>query len=129
MRKLDMDELGRISPEEFKEKEKTPLILILDNVRSGMNVGSAFRTADAFALEKIYLTGITSKPPHREILKTALGATESMDWEYIEDPVNAVKQLQNKGVYVFAVEQAEGSVELNNINLLPEKKICTYFWE
>ena len=117
MRKLDMDELGRISPEEFKAIKKTPVIMVLDNVRSGMNVGSAFRTADAFALEKICLCGITAQPPHREILKTALGATNSMDWEYVENPVDIIKKMQHKGVLVFAVEQAEGSVFINDFKI------------
>ena len=91
MRKLRMEELGRADLATFKEKPKTPLVLVLDNVRSALNVGSAFRTADAFALQKIYLCGITAKPPHREILKTALGATESIEWEYLEEPAAAVQ--------------------------------------
>ena len=119
MRKLTMEELGRITPEGFKEKKKSPLIMLLDNVRSGMNVGSAFRTADAFALQKVFLCGITAQPPHREILKTALGATESMDWEYSDDPVKTIKMMQNNGIQVFAVEQAEGSVFLNEFKTTP----------
>ncbi len=127
MRKLSMDELGRISPEEFKEIEKTPLIMVLDNVRSGMNVGSAFRTADAFALEKILLCGITAQPPHREILKTALGATHSMDWEYVENPVEAIKAMRAKGIQVFAVEQAEGSVPLHKFEVMPNMTYALVF--
>ncbi|MEZ4952835.1 MAG: RNA methyltransferase [Saprospiraceae bacterium] len=127
MRKLSMEELERISPEEFKEKEKTPLIMMLDNVRSGMNVGSAFRTADAFALEKIFLCGITAQPPHREILKTALGATESIDWEYVEDPVQAIKKLQADGVKVLAVEQAVGSTQLNDFKVEPSQNYALVF--
>ena len=101
--------------------------MLLENVRSGMNVGSAFRTADAFALQKIYLCGITSKPPHREILKTALGATHSMDWEYVEDSVELVKSLQITGFKVFAVEQAEGSLELNQFQTEPETTYALVF--
>ncbi len=117
MRKLKMEELGRMSPAEFKEAEKLPLIMILDNVRSGMNVGSAFRTADAFAVKKLFLCGITAQPPHREILKTALGATESIDWEYFESTVELIKNLQSKGVQVLAVEQAEGSKMLSDFEV------------
>ncbi|MEO1262113.1 MAG: RNA methyltransferase [Bacteroidota bacterium] len=127
MRKLNMDELNRMSPEEFKEKEKTPVIMLLDNVRSGMNVGSAFRTADAFALQKIYLCGITAQPPHRQILKTALGATHSVDWEYVENPVELIKLLQRTGIKVFAVEQAEGSIELNQLRTAPETNYALVF--
>lgn len=112
MRKLSMQELGRLTPEEFEIAEKTPLVLVLDNVRSALNVGSAFRTADAFAVEKIYLCGITATPPHREILKTALGATETVAWEYTGNAVEAVERLQTEGYQVFAVEQAVGSLQL-----------------
>ena len=127
MRKLSMEELGRISPEAFKEKVKTPLIMVLDNVRSGMNVGSAFRTADAFAMQKMYLCGITAQPPHREILKTALGATESIDWEYKEDPVIAIKAMQNDGIQVFAVEQAEGSIALDEFEIIENRTYALVF--
>jgi tRNA G18 (ribose-2'-O)-methylase SpoU len=122
-----MEELERISPEAFKEQAKTPVIMLLDNVRSGMNVGSAFRTADAFALEKIFLCGITAQPPHREILKTALGATESIDWEYVEDPVKAIKKLQADGVKVLAVEQAVGSTQLNDFKVEPSQTYALVF--
>ena len=118
MRKLDMDELGRISPEEFKAKEKTPLIMLLDNVRSGMNVGSAFRTADAFALEKIYLCGITAKPPHKDIHKTALGSTETVTWEYAENTLDVVTSLQEQNVKIIAIEQAENATMLDHF--MPE---------
>ncbi len=127
MRKLSMAELGRLSPEEFKAKEKTPLILVLDNVRSGMNVGSAFRTADAFAVKKIYLCGITSQPPHREILKTALGATESVDWEYFENTPELIQQLKSKGINVLAVEQAEDSQMLQAIEVTKEATYALVF--
>ena len=94
MKKLKLEELGRISVNEFKEAEKIPVCILLDNVRSLHNVGSAFRTADAFRIEKIYLTGITGTPPHREIQKTALGATESVAWEYVESSVRAIQNLK-----------------------------------
>ncbi|MEZ4892312.1 MAG: TrmH family RNA methyltransferase [Saprospiraceae bacterium] len=105
MEKLSMDALQRLSVEEFKNRDKLPLVLILDNVRSGLNVGSIFRTADAFAIQKIYLCGITAQPPHREILKTALGSTESVDWEYAENNIEAITQLKSSGYTVIAVEQ------------------------
>src|SRR3954468_6959265 len=97
MKKLKLEELGRISVDEFKEAEKISVCILLDNVRSLHNVGSAFRTSDAFRIEKIYLTGITGQPPHREIQKTALGATESVAWEYYEHSAEAVKKLKYQG--------------------------------
>lgn len=106
MRKLKLEELDRISITEFQEKEKHPLVLVLDNVRSALNVGSAFRTADAFALAHIYLCGITAQPPHREILKTALGATEAVDWTYTATVEEAISSLKAKGYQIWAVEQA-----------------------
>jgi tRNA G18 (ribose-2'-O)-methylase SpoU len=107
-----MDELQRKSPEAFRSSEKFPLAIILDNVRSMMNTGSVFRTADAFLLEGIALCGITATPPHREIHKTALGATESVHWEYFPDTVDAIRRYQEKGFAVLAVEQARGSNNL-----------------
>lgn len=127
MRKLSMEELGRVDPATFKEQEKTPLVVILDNVRSALNVGSAFRTADAFALEKIYLCGITAQPPHREILKTALGATESIAWEYLEKPEDAVQELQAAGYRVLAVEQTEGSTSLEHFSWMDSTPIALVF--
>ena len=112
MRKLSLKELNRIDVEGFKQLPKTPVVLILDNVRSALNVGSAFRTADGFALEKIFLCGITAQPPHREILKTAIGATDSVDWTYVEKTADLVAQLKEKNYHVVAVEQAEGSTLL-----------------
>lgn len=114
MKKLKNEELNRLSLEEFKEIKKKPIIIILDNVRSLNNVGSAFRTSDAFALEKIYLCGITGTPPHREINKTALGATESVDWEYNEDVIQVIKSLRNDGYRIIAIEQADDSCFLDN---------------
>ena len=112
MRKLSLEELNRPSLEEFQQQEKTPLVLVLDNVRSALNVGSAFRTADAFALEKVILCGITATPPHRDILKTAIGATESMEWEYVAETAQAVRQLKSGGYRVWAVEQTDRSTLL-----------------
>jgi 23S rRNA (guanosine2251-2'-O)-methyltransferase len=117
MRKLKLQELKRLSVDAFRRSEKTPVVLILDNIRSGMNVGSAFRTADAFALQRVVLCGITARPPHREILKTAIGATESVAWSYEEDPAKAVRQLQLEGYKVYAVEQAVGSVPLQEFKM------------
>jgi len=111
-RKLILDELNRLSVDAFKAAPKFPYCLILDDVRSMNNVGSVFRTADAFRAEKVYLCGITGQPPHRDITKTALGATESVDWEYVADITQLVTQLQQAGWRVMAVEQAEGSVSL-----------------
>ncbi len=114
-RKLSTTELERLSPEDFRRAEKTPLILVLDNVRSALNVGSAFRTADAFALAGIYLCGITAQPPHREILKTALGATDTVSWRYFPDTLAAVEALRESGHTAYAVEQAEGSLLLQDL--------------
>lgn len=127
MKKLSLKELNRVSVEAFKNQSKTPIVLVLDNVRSGLNVGSAFRTADAFALEKIYLCGITSKPPHREILKTAIGATESMDWVYFENTSEALAELKKEGFKVIAVEQAKGSFSLQEIDNQPFTKTALVF--
>jgi 23S rRNA (guanosine2251-2'-O)-methyltransferase len=113
MRKLKNSELGRISVNEFKEVHKTPLIVVLDNIRSLNNVGSVFRTSDAFLIEKIYLCGITATPPNKEIHKTALGATESVEWEYIKDTLELVEKLKKEKVKVLSIEQAENSTMLN----------------
>ena len=107
-----MSALNRLSVEEFRNTDKLPLTLVLDNIRSGLNVGSVFRTADAFAIEKIILCGITSRPPHREILKTALGSTESVWWEYIGSVTEAVNRLTTEGYEVMAVEQTTNSIML-----------------
>ena len=112
MRKLKNEELNRLSVEEYKNEEKNPVVLILDNIRSLNNVGSAFRTGDAFKVEKIYLCGITGQPPHRDIQKTALGATESVEWEYAENTIDLVNQLSSHGWQIMAVEQAENSISL-----------------
>ncbi len=127
MRKLKNDELDRLTLEEFKTTEKLPLVLILDNVRSMNNVGSAFRTSDAFAIEKIYLCGITAQPPHREINKTALGATESVDWEHAENTATLCKNLQQQGYKVLAVEQADNSTSLENFKIEEGQKYALVF--
>ncbi|RAU83994.1 RNA methyltransferase [Pontibacter arcticus] len=113
MRKLSMDDLNRDSVEDFKNKKKIPLVLVLDNVRSLNNVGSVFRTADAFMVEKIYLCGITGTPPHRDIEKTALGATESVAWQHVPDTLELVKELKAQSYKIGSVEQAEQSIKLN----------------
>jgi 23S rRNA (guanosine2251-2'-O)-methyltransferase len=109
MRKLTMDELGRLTTEQFKEAEKMPVVIVLDNIRSLSNIGSVFRTADAFCIECIMLCGITAKPPHREIHKTALGATESVEWKYYPSTAEAIVDLKKQGYQVVGVEQTDGS--------------------
>ena len=126
MRKLKLEELNRISIQEFQSQKKTPVVLVLDNVRSALNVGSAFRTADAFALAHIYLCGITAQPPHREILKSALGATESVNWSYAKDSLAAVQHLNAEGYAVWAVEQAVGSTALQDFQL-PAQPLALVF--
>lgn len=113
MRKLKNNELGRISVDEFKTIKKTPLIVVLDNIRSLNNIGSVFRTSDAFLIEKIYLCGICATPPNKDIHKTALGATESVAWEYVEDTLTLIENLKSQKVKVLAIEQAEDSTKLN----------------
>jgi tRNA G18 (ribose-2'-O)-methylase SpoU len=127
MKKLSLQELNRVSTEAFKAQEKTPIIIILDNIRSGMNVGSVFRTADAFALEKIYLCGITAQPPHREILKTAIGATDSMEWAYAESAVDLIRELKQKNIRIVAVEQAEQSTMLQDFEVENNHPIALIF--
>lgn len=125
-RKLKNAELDRKSVEEFKNAEKTPMIVVLDNVRSLNNIGSVFRTADAFLIEKIYLCGITATPPHKDIHKTALGATDTVNWEYVENTTDLVKQLQQEQIKVYSIEQAENSISLNEFQL-PDGKIAVVF--
>jgi len=122
MRKLGIQELNRISTEEFKEVDKMPLVVVLDNVRSLHNVGSVFRTSDAFLVQSIYLCGITSVPPNAEIHKTALGAEFSVNWKYFERTQDAVSALKAEGYYVYSVEQVEGSVMLPTLKLETGKK-------
>ena len=113
MRKLSMDELGRMSVADFKEAPKKPIVVVMDQIRSMHNVGSVFRTADAFLINGICLCGFTPQPPHRDIHKTALGATDSVDWLYYEQTTQAVKDLKAQGYKVYAIEQTEGSISLN----------------
>jgi 23S rRNA (guanosine2251-2'-O)-methyltransferase len=122
MKKLKITEMNRLTIEEFKEEKKTPFVVILDNVRSLHNVGSVFRTADAFLVEAVYLCGITSTPPHAEIHKTALGAENTVDWKYYEDTHTAIDELKAKGYTVFAIEQAKGSTMLPDLQLDKSKK-------
>ncbi len=126
-RKLKNSELSRISASEFKHAEKAPIVIVLDNVRSLNNIGSVFRTADAFLIEKIYLCGITATPPHKDITKTALGATESVAWEHAKNTLEVVKTLQETGLIVCAIEQTEGSVSLGKFALDAKKKYALVF--
>lgn len=119
MRKLKNNELGRITVEAFKVVPKTPLIVVLDNIRSLNNIGSVFRTSDAFLIEKIYLCGICAVPPNKDIHKTALGATESVAWEYVEDTLTLVEKLKKENINVLAIEQVENSTKLNSFS--PDK--------
>ena len=124
MKKLKTDELNRLSIEGFKSAEKTPIVLVLDNIRSLNNIGSIFRTADAFRISHIYLCGITACPPHREIQKTALGSTESVDWSYYDSSSKAVSIIKEKGYKILALEQTDGSVFLNNYDPAPNIQIA-----
>lgn len=127
VKKLKLEELGRMDVPSFKSSEKLPVTMLLDNVRSLHNVGSAFRTADAFRMAKIYLTGITGTPPHREIQKTALGATDSVDWEYFENTEEAVKKIQTEGFRIVLVEQTTESIPLHTFHPDPLDRYCLIF--
>jgi 23S rRNA (guanosine2251-2'-O)-methyltransferase len=127
MKKLKLEELGRISVDEFKKVDKLRITLVLDNIRSLHNVGSAFRTADAFLIEKIYLCGITGTPPHREIEKTALGATSSVEWSYVEKPEDAVRTMKDAGYLIAAVEQTDQSIQLHHFESASHQNICLVF--
>ncbi len=127
MRKLSMAELGRKSVEEFKASEKTPIILILENIRSAYNVGSVFRTSDAFLVQAIYIIGYSAKPPHKEIKKTALGAEETVSWKYFKTSEEAIAESRQDGFNVYAAEQAEGSFKLNAIGFDADEKIAVVF--
>ena len=117
----------RLATDEFKKAKKTPLIIILDNIRSLNNIGSVFRTSDAFLIEKVYLCGITAKPPHKDIHKTALGATDSVDWEYVEETSILIDKLKKEGVLVASIEQAVNSIPLQDFNPPKGKKIAIIF--
>jgi 23S rRNA (guanosine2251-2'-O)-methyltransferase len=127
MRKLKLDELNRVNIEEFKELDKLPVVVILDNVRSMNNVGSVFRTADGFAIEKVVLCGITAQPPHREIEKTAIGATQSVEWVYFEDTLDAIASLRADGYQIIAIEQAEKSTMLHTFQPQTNQKYALIF--
>ncbi|MCB0641797.1 MAG: TrmH family RNA methyltransferase, partial [Phaeodactylibacter sp.] len=127
MRKLKLQELNRLSVDAFKEMDKTPIVLVLDNIRSGLNVGSAFRTADAFALSGIALCGITAQPPQREILKTAIGATESVEWTYYPTTEEALRHLKRDGYRVYAVEQTEPSTALQDFKVPENTPLALVF--
>lgn len=114
MRKLKNNELGRISVSEFKAMQKTPLIVVLDNIRSVNNIGAIFRTSDAFLIEKVYLCGICARPPNKDIHKTALGATESVAWEYAKDTLVLIEKLKDSDIKIVAIEQAENSTKLHS---------------
>ncbi len=126
-RKLLNSELGRKSIEEFKSSDKIPVSVILDNIRSMNNIGSVFRTSDAFMIEKIYLCGITAKPPHNDIRKTALGATESVDWEYFKNIENVINKLKSDNYIISSIEQAEDSTMLQNFQIEQNKKYAVIF--
>ena len=127
MRKLKNEELDRLDIAAFKKADKIPLTLVLDNIRSLNNIGSVFRTADAFLVERIILCGITAKPPHKDIHKTALGATESVKWTYEEHCMAAVRKLKEEGVVVVAIEQAEGATMLNAFDVMPNSRYAVVF--
>ena len=127
MRKLKNSELNRLDVATYKTAKKTPLIIILDNIRSLNNIGSVFRTSDAFLIEKIYLCGITAQPPHKDIHKTALGSTDSVNWEYVKDTLDLVENLKKEGVYIAAIEQAEQAIMLNDFKPEIGKKLALVF--
>ena len=127
MRKLKNQELSRLEVDAFKEAKKTPLIIVLDNIRSLNNIGAVFRTADAFLVEKIYLCGITATPPHKDIHKTALGATESVAWEYMPKTIDVINLLKEEGVTTVAIEQAENAIMLNDFSVDNDKKYALVF--
>ncbi len=127
MRKLENSELNRKSIEDFKTAKKTPITIVLDDIRSLNNIGSVFRTSDAFLIEKIYLCGITAVPPNKEINKTALGATETVDWEYHEDILEIIEKLKKANTEVYAIEQVESAIFLNEFKVDKNKKYALIF--
>ena len=127
MKKLKLEELGRMDVAAFKAASKTPIIIVLDNIRSMNNIGSVFRSADAFAVEAIYLCGITAQPPHREIEKTALGATDSVQWKYFENTLAAIADLKAKAYHICAIEQVANSVSLAQLSIDKELKYALIF--
>jgi tRNA G18 (ribose-2'-O)-methylase SpoU len=127
MRKLENSELNRKSINDFKDATKTPLIIILDDIRSLNNIGSVFRTSDAFLVEKIFLCGITATPPNKEIHKTALGATETVSWEYFENVLEVIEKLKSEGVKVYAIEQVESAIFLQDFEIENDQKYALVF--
>lgn len=127
MRKLTNPELERKTVEDFKKSDKKPIIIVLDNIRSLNNIGSIFRTSDAFLIKKIYLCGITAKPPHKDIHKTALGATESVDWEYFAKTIDVIEKLKEENYNIVAIEQVENSTSLSNFNVELNKQYAFIF--
>jgi 23S rRNA (guanosine2251-2'-O)-methyltransferase len=127
MRKLSMSELGRKSVDEFKKAEKIPLVVVLENIRSAYNVGSVFRTADAFLVEAIYIVGYSANPPHKEIKKTALGAEETVEWKYFKTSAEAIGELKKDAFNVYAVEQVENSLKLGAIAFEKADKLAVVF--
>jgi tRNA G18 (ribose-2'-O)-methylase SpoU len=127
MRKLDIRELGRVDADSYRLAQKIPVILVLDNIRSGLNVGSAFRTADAFRIEEIVLCGITATPPHREIQKTALGATESVRWRASESVTDALAELKSREFFILGIEQTDRSVPLQDLHVDPNQRYALVF--
>jgi tRNA G18 (ribose-2'-O)-methylase SpoU len=127
MRKLKNSELNRLSIDGFKEAKKTPIIIILDNIRSLNNIGSVFRTSDAFLIEKIYLCGITATPPHKDIHKTALGSTDTVSWEYVKNTIDLIEKLKTENIEVCAIEQAENATMLTNFIVKPNTKYALIF--
>ncbi|MFC2107566.1 RNA methyltransferase [Bacteroidota bacterium] len=127
MRKLKLDELGRISVEDYKKSTKIPITVILDDIRSLNNIGSVFRTADAFRIEAIHLCGITACPPHREIHKTALGATDSVSWKYYENVISSVKELKDNGYVICGIEQTTKSIDIEDFDMHKKQKTAIIF--
>lgn len=127
MRKLRMSELNRLTAEEFQEASKNPIAIVLDNVRSVLNVGSVFRTSDAFRIEELHLCGLTATPPHREMNKTALGATESVNWKHFESTSDSLKLLKENGYTLIAIEQTTGAVELQEFPFSNHEKVALVF--
>lgn len=127
MQKLSMEELNRLTPEQFRRSHKTPIVAVLENIRSAYNVGSVFRTADAFLLEAIYITGYTAIPPHKEIKKTALGAEETVSWQHFNNASEAIKHLKEQQYQVYAVEQVKDSISLEKITFDEKAKIAVVF--
>ncbi len=127
MRKLAIHELNRLSVDDFRNKQKNPVVVVLDNIRSASNTGSFFRTSDAFALEAVYLCGITAKPPHKDIRKTAIGASESVSWKYFNNTIEAIEQLKQNSFKIISVEQCEGSISLQDYQPEPNQKTAFIF--